>query len=80
MRAAPPGGAAATSVGSDRDGPNRRHARLETQPLATTPTREFIARLDAITPEQMAVVRREARQAIRAGVIPARSVDLRTTP
>jgi hypothetical protein len=49
-------------------------------PLAITPTREFIARLDAITPEQMAVVRREARQAIRDGVIPARSVDLRTTP
>ena len=49
-------------------------------PLESTPVREFVTHLDAITPEFEVAVRRAARQAIELGAIPQRSVDLRGHP
>jgi hypothetical protein len=49
----------------------------ESHPLASTPTREFVAGLDAVTPKQKEIVRRIVEGALAAGLISDRAVDLR---
>jgi hypothetical protein len=49
----------------------------QSHPMGSGTVREFLDRLDAITPEHEATVRRIAESAVAAGLIPKRSVDLR---